>query len=46
MGQFPLEPALSKLILSGIEQGCWEEVVTIAAMVCPFFGVYNNVDDN
>ena len=33
MGQFPLEPALSKMLMSGIEIGCWEDIVSVAAMM-------------
>ncbi len=34
MADFPLDPPLSKLIISGDEMGCCAETLTIAAMLC------------
>ena len=39
MGQFPLDPPLSKLIISSIANGCWSEILTITAMVCVYFAI-------
>merc|ERR1711937_50486 len=33
MAEFPLEPALSKMLMASVDLGCSEEIVTVVAML-------------
>jgi len=33
MAEFPLEPSLSKMLLTSVDLGCSDEIITVVAML-------------